>query len=101
MTSITPISHAPLATTQVASPLEPAARRRRRDAARIHALSDAGAGAAAIAPAATQQLPFAARATLRISNGILYPVLGAVLGTFLLGPIGTIVGGVAGWMIAR
>lgn len=100
MTTISPVS--PYTTARVAaSPLDTDEARRRRAAARVRAIGDAGAGAAALAPATEQQLPFRARASVRISNGLLYPVLGAVLGTLLLGLPGTIIGGVGGWLLAR
>lgn len=83
------------------SPLDTDGRRRRRVAARTQMLLDAGTGVASLATTPPRQLPFTARASVRVSNTLLYPVLGAVLGTFLLGPIGTVAGGVAGWLLAR
>lgn len=83
------------------SPLDTDGQRRRRVAARTQMLLDAGSGVAALAASSPQQLPFAARASVHVSNTLLYPVLGALLGTFLLGPVGTVAGGVAGWLLAR
>lgn len=48
-----------------------------------------------------QQLPFSAHASVRVSNGLLYPIAGAFLGALLLGFPGAIIGGVVGWLIAR
>lgn len=86
-----------VATGVDASPL---ASRRRRNAAPqgMYALTSAGQGATTLT---RQQLPFAVGASVRVGGSLLYPVVGAVLGTLLLGIPGTILGGIAGYFFSR
>lgn len=83
----------------LADPLGVATRRRRRATAQVRSITDAGAGAASLAQP-TQQLPFSARASFS-GGSLLLPIVGAVVGTLLLGIPGTIIGGVVGWLISR
>lgn len=77
----------------------PLTSRRRRSAATssMHVV-DAGRG---VAELRTQQLPFSARASVHMSGSLAWPLAGAVVGALLLGLPGAMIGGVAGWLIAR
>lgn len=67
--------------------------------ARRRAHSHAGQGAAMLA--ATQTLPFSVGASIRVNNGLIFPIAGAALGAVLLGVPGLFLGGFAGWLLAR
>jgi hypothetical protein len=98
MTALTATSTPALAQP---SPAATHRRNRRRPLAALQ-VHPAVQGVSQLAPQAPAQvLPLTVGARVRVSNGLLGPVLGAVLGTFLLGPIGTVVGGVAGWMLTH
>jgi hypothetical protein len=71
--------------------------RRRRSPVPV-APSQASLGAAQLAPAAT--LPFAARVGVHVQGRLLYPILGAILGTLLLGIPGTFIGAGVGLLLA-
>jgi hypothetical protein len=73
-----------------------ASRRRRLPAPATH---PASLGVAQLAPAATQ-LPFSARASVSAHGSLLAPIVGAVLGTLLLGIPGTIIGALIGFAVA-
>jgi hypothetical protein len=99
MSSISPVAPTQLpvpapAVTAPATALDP--RRRRRAVG--HVASQAAAGAALVAgPANTQQLPMTARVSVR--GHLLYPIVGAVIGTLLLGLPGTFIGAGVGFLL--
>lgn len=93
------------------APSQPARRRRGLVPAGVGknpppAATDAALGAATIQRAdrsgsrTAETLPFRFRARVRVS-GVMLPIVGAALGALLLGLPGAIIGGVAGWLLAR
>ncbi|MCW2960275.1 MAG: hypothetical protein JWM90_662 [Thermoleophilia bacterium] len=94
MTTVSQISTFTPYTTRNGEPIPRPGRDAKR---RSHA--HAGQGAALLA--ATQTLPFAVGGSLRVSNGLLFPIAGAALGALLLGAPGVFLGGIAGWLFAR
>ncbi|MCW2956935.1 MAG: hypothetical protein JWO69_1804 [Thermoleophilia bacterium] len=71
----------------------------RRSGGRRRAFMQAGEGASLVR--VQQHLPLAVGASFSVSNGLLFPIAGAAIGALLLGFPGAILGGVAGWMLAR
>lgn len=101
------LAHAPaasLAPQGAAAPGDsPLATRRRRALANKQALAITPAGQGAAMLPQTQTLPFraSASASLRVTRPFLFAVAGAAIGTLLLGIPGTIIGGIAGYLIGR
>jgi hypothetical protein len=87
----------PLAPAQATAPTPLHSRRRRL----AHLATSAPVqGVAQLAPAQqVQQLPFAVGASVSVRGSLLKPILGAVIGTLLLGLPGTILGGIVGFML--
>ena len=99
MTSISPAAYvqAPQAASVASTtPSTDDARRRRRA---IAPASHAAAGVAELR-APEQQLPFSARVGVSVRGRLLYPIVGAVLGTLLLGLPGTFLGAGVGLLLA-
>ena len=97
MTSISPVAYVRVPQVATVAATAPTDARRRAVAAASHAT----AGVAELR-APEQQLPFSARVGVGVSvrGRLLFPIVGAVLGTLLLGLPGTFIGAGVGFLLA-